>query len=354
MRFFNRANRLERLQRRAVANGELIDVTSVARQLGMQDSVFISKRLWLSLLQPFPFAEPKDCVLLETLLRALLARIRAVNPDDNRVLVLLPPDIPEWFRACYLKLSVDSFPEGPRSIVVQPYADPFATYRRTAEHTFPATLLVQLAKTVRNLIFVSRTAEQGLLRSLESIVNQLIGSNPFHCEINHHLGPFLKELSLPVPPEEYRSVLLADLDEQLAILARCADRQTRPKIDTMKSYYRALVSPLAAFCQLLEQLLQVVARGSSLNTPVQSQVVLHLLHLYAEVHARLQRLETEVSTDGLAVVRFQIRLLAPSLGTSLAEYITGLERACSDLLISRLPNCTHGPSRHIHSSVVWH
>ena len=228
MRFFSRANRQERLRQRAVVRGELIDVTHTAREAGIYDNVYITKRLWMSIMRPFPFAEPNDCVSLSMLSETLKASLQ--SNANHGVLYLLPGQAPKWFRgACYFKYMVNTPLDGPRSVVVQPYSDLYPNYVVPAEPTCPASLLVRLAKTLRNLVFVSRTAEQGLLRSMQTVITQLIQANPFHREIDSHLGPFPSEVSLPFPPDEYRPVLLADLDELLAILAQCLRLKICPR-----------------------------------------------------------------------------------------------------------------------------
>lgn len=104
MRLFIRADRLESLRRRSVANGELIDVTEEARKLGFQDTVCVSKRLWTGLIQPYPFAQPNDCISLSKLLTTLSTQLPG-SPPTRECGVLLPPSLlPEWFQGTsYLK-----------------------------------------------------------------------------------------------------------------------------------------------------------------------------------------------------------------------------------------------------------
>ena len=77
MQFISGANRLERIRRRRVKSGELIDVTHEALRHGIAHTVCISKRLWSSLIQPFPFAEPGDCLSLSALLGILKRHLSA-------------------------------------------------------------------------------------------------------------------------------------------------------------------------------------------------------------------------------------------------------------------------------------
>jgi len=354
MRLFNGANRLEGLRRRAVARGELVDVTLEARKHGIQETVCISKRLWASLIHPYPFADQNDCVSLSKLLGVL--KIHPPSRSSNAsVLLLLPSQLPEWFRRpCYLKVFVNSPARGPKSIIVQPLSDPFLIYRHCLEDPLPATLLVRLAETLRDLMTVARTAEQGLVDSMQPIVKQLIQSNPFHHDIDAKMAAVPPDTSLPFPPDAYRALLLADLDELLAVLAQCADLKSKPKIEALKSCYRTLRSPLASFCQILEDLLRFTVSCSSPEASFQSQGFSHLLNIYANVNARLKRLETEVPQDALAIVRFQIRLLAQVVATPNVKLLADIELACASLVGNRWADCTHGPARECRNEVVWH
>jgi len=355
IRLFIGENRLERERRRALAAGELKDVSREAREHGLTETVCISNRLWTSLMRPYPFAEPNDCLSLSTLLRALKQRLRAPLTSNAGMLLLLTSDMPDWFRApCYLRFLIISSNDGPNSIVVRPLSEQFHRCPQHREDSLPATLLVRLAETLRGLMFVSRTAEQGLLVSMQNLVTQLIQLNPFHHDILTYVAGIAPDESLPYPPDDYRSVLLADLDELLAILAQCAGLDAKPRVEALKSHYRALLSPLAAFRHILEDLLRFTISGSNPHAPFQSQAFSHLLNLYADINARLQRLETVVPRDALAVVRFQIRLLASSLGTPDSQFLADIERTCASLLSNRLSDATHGPSREHRHAVVWH
>lgn len=347
MRLFNGANRMERQRSRAVAAGELIDVTHDARLFGLHETICVSKRLWKSLIQPYPFAQPDDCLPLSRLLSLLKAHLRTSKSAQSHALVVLPSQLPQWFRGpCYLKVFVSSTKRGCKSIVVQPFSDPFPIGNRRLDDSLPATLLVQLAETLRSLSMVARTVEYGLVDSMQAIASQLIQVNPFRLDIDAHLAAVPAETSMPFPPDEYRALLLADLDELLAILSHCADLKSISQVEALKSCYRAVLSPLASFCHILEDLLRFAASCANFHA--------HLLHLYATVTARLQRLETEVPRDVLAVVRFQIRLFAQIVATPNVQFLKDLEQAFTHLISNRHSRCTQGPVRECRSEVVWH
>lgn len=355
MRIFNGASRRERQRRLAVAAGELIDVTRDARLLGLHEKVFISNRLWKSLVQPFPFAQPDDYLPLTRLLSLLKAHLRTSQSPQSNAFLVPRTQLPEWFRGpCYLKLLIDSQDGRYQSVVVQPFSDPFPISKRRLEESLPASLLVRLAETLQCLMLVSRTVEQGLVESMRGIVTQFIQANPFRLDIDAHLAAVPPENSLPFPPDDFRFLLLSDLDELLAILAKYSDPKSTQQIEALKSCYRAVRSPLAAFSQILEDLLRFAASCANVQAPMQSQAFAHLLRVYANVSVRLQRLETEVPCDDLALVRFHIRLLAQTVATPHVQFLSDLGRACAQLINNRGSYSTHGLAHEYRSTVVWH
>jgi hypothetical protein len=355
IQLFKRQNRLERQRLRALAAGELHDVTREARELGFSETVCISNRLWTSLMRPYPFAEPNDCVSLPTLLRALKQRLHAPLTSDAGMLLLLPSDLPDWFRGpCYLRFLVNPSSAGTNSIIVRPLSEQFYRCPEHREHSLPATLLIRLAETVRTLTFVSPAAEHGLVDSMQRLINELIQPNPFHREIAAFVAAIAPDPSLPFAREDFRSVLLADLDELLAVLDQCANAKLLPKVEALKSHYRALLSPLAAFRAMLEELLRLIAAAPSHYPTLQGQGFAHLLNLYADINTRHKRLETQVPPDTFAVVRFHLRLLAQILVAAQPDFLADMERAFASLLSNKWSQSTHGPSHECRHAVVWH
>lgn len=355
IRLFTRENTLERQRLRALAAGELRDVTREAREHGFTETVCISNRLWTALMRPYPFAEPNDCLSLATLLRTLMQRLRAPLTSDTGMLLLLPPDVPDWFQSpCYLRFLITSSKDGRKSIVIRPLSEQFHRCAQHREHSLPATLLVRLAETLRSLTFVSPTAEHGLVDSMRKLVDELIQPNPFHREIAAYVAAIAPDPSLPFPPEGYRSVLLADVDELLAILVQCADLKAKPKVEALKSHHRTLLSPLAAFREILEDLLRFTAAVPSHQPTLQGQAFAHLLSLYADTHVRLMQLQTQVPKDALAVVSFHIRLLTQFVATPDVPFLADMERACASLLSNEWSQSLRGPPRECRNAVVWH
>jgi hypothetical protein len=203
-------------------------------------------------------------------------------------------------------------------------------------------------------MIVARTSEHGLVDSMRNVATELIQSNPFHEYIEAHIATVPQDTFLPCPPDAYRATLLADLDELLATLAQCAGLKSSPKVQALKSYYRTMLSPLASFCQILEDLLRFAASCAHGQAPLKGQAFAHALNLYANVNSRLQRLETQVPRDALAVVRFQIRLLAQMVATPSVKYLADIEHACARLATNRWSHGTHGPAHECRQDVVWH
>ena len=355
MRFFSGADRLESLRRRSVAKGELVDVTEEARKLGFQDTVCVSKRLWTGLIQPYPFAQPNDCVSLSKLLTTLKTQ-QPDSPSAKAGALLLPPSLlPGWFQgACYLKFFINSPARAPRSLLIQPFADPFPTFAPPLEESLPATLLVKTAETLRMFAFVAHTAEQHVIHSMEATLAQLVHASPFQREIRAHVSKVVPDSSSPVPPDDFRAGVLTDLDELLAIAGQCGGLKASPKIEALKTHYRALVSPLNAFRRIVEDLLRFTTSGSDPYAPYQREVFSQLLKLYSDVNARLNRFETVVPSDSLAVVRFQLRLLAQSIGIPNAPFLAEIERTCANLVFNPHAHPLRGPAREWRHAVVWH
>ena len=355
MRLFNGPDRLESLRRRSVAKGQLVDVTKEARKYGFEDTVCVSKRLWIGLIQHYPFAQPHDCISLSKLLTTLRTQLPGSQPTNACALFLPPSLLPEWFQgACYLKVFVNSPTRAPRSLLIQPSADPFPTFAPPLEESLPATLLVKTAATLRMFAFVAHAAEQSLIHSMESILAQLVHTSPFQREILAHVYKVAPDPSSPVPPDDFRAGVLTDLDELLAILGKCAGLNAIPKIEALKTHYRALVSPLGAFRRILEDLLRFAVSGSDPNAPYQREVFSQLLKLYSDINVRLNRFETVVPSDSLAVVRFQLRLLAQSVGIPNAQFLADIERTCANLVFNPPAHPLRGPAREWRHAVVWH
>jgi hypothetical protein len=355
MRLFSRVDRQEWLRRRGVAKGELIDVTDEARLHGFQVTVCISKRLWTGLIQPYPFAQPNDCLSLSKLLTALRKQLRDSHSSRESAVLLPPSLLPEWFQgASYLKVFANFPTRAPTSLLIQSFADPFPAFASPLEESLPATLLVKTAATLRMFAFVAHTAEQSLVHSMESILAPLVHTSPFRREILAHVAGVAPDPFSPVPPDDVRAGLLTDLDELLAILGKCGGLNAIPKIEALKTHYRALVSPLSAFRRILEDLLRFTVSGSDPDAPYQREVFSALLMLYTDVNARLNRFETVVPSDSLAVVRFQLRLLAQSIGIPNAPFLADIERTCANLVFNPPAHPLRGPAREWRYAVVWH
>jgi hypothetical protein len=115
-----------------------------------------------------------------------------------------------------------------------------------------------------------------------------------------------------------------------------------------------VLSPLAAFSQILENLLRFAASCATVQAPLPSQVFAQLLRVYANVAARMERLETEVPRDDLALVRFQIRLLTQVVAAPNGQYLTDLEHACAELISKSGTGSTLGAAHECRNEDLWH
>lgn len=355
MGLFRRMDWLESFRRKSVIKGDLIDVTEEARKHEFQDNVCVSKRLWTGLIRPYPFSQPNDCIALSRLLGAAREQLPETCDSQSYTLLLPPSLTPEWFQgACHLKVFVNSPTRASRSILIQPYADPFPMFAPPLGESLPATLLANITATLRKLAFVSQPAEQSLIQSMESLLVHLIRTSPFRREIFAHASKVAPEPFSPVPPDDFRAALLADLDELVAILRNCGGLAALPTIEALKSHYRALVSPLNAFRRILEDLLRFTVSGSDPHAPYQREVFSLLLKLHSDVNARLNRFETVVPYESLAVVRFQLRLLAQSIGIPNVQFLADIERNCANLVFNPPARPLRGPAPDCRHPVLWH
>lgn len=353
MQFFCAESRMERLRRRAVQNGDFVDVTREARDIGFNESVCISRCLWECLVQPYPFSSQNDYVSLRHLLWALHSHLQITKCAASSVSFLVPSRLPGWCRAAVtLKVAVFSPLRQPRAIMVHLHSS-----RPQNQHSYlllPATLLVRLAETLHNFTSVARTSEKASIRAMQATLDQLIASNPFHREITAHLANIALDPPNGVPVDNYRSALLAELDELLAIVDRCGKGNAKDIIELLRAQFRALISPLTHFSRILEDFLRFTQSGANPRAPFQGQVFSLLLQLYADTSARLERLETQVPPEALSVVHFQLRLLAESLGASGSPFLAQIDNSFKSLSKGQLPRPTHGPLHECRADVVWH
>ncbi len=353
IRRFNRDARLERERRRAVTAGELRDVTHEARQHGFAETVYISNRLWNSLICPYPFAERNDCLSLSKLLCSLKQRLGG-QPVNAGMFLVLTPDLPDWFHSpCYLRFQINSAKGCPKSIVVRPLSEQFQRCPEHREHSFPATLLVRLAEMLRNLSFVCRASEQAIVASMQATAARLTEKNPFQQDIVHYVASVPIETARRFPLEQYRAALLLKLDELIAVLRSCADATTIPRVETLRAQHQAMVSPLADFASIVEDLLCLAARVYIPNAPSHLQPFPPLLRLFVEANARLEKRETTVATQTVSIMQQQKRRLAELLPPGELPWLESIDRGCENLFEGS-PSRTIGVSLLHDPDFFWH
>ena len=177
---------------------------------------------------------------------------------------------------------------------------------------------------------------------------------PFYSEILRYLDHMPSPDSTWPSPESNRALLLAKLDELLAILAVCANRHAIQHVESLRRHYRVLVSPLADLAELTESLLRMAAEVPNQEGPIRYEPFRPLLNIYVELHSRLKRFETEIPRDALSAIEFQISLLAKVLPDDLQDALGRIEQELDRLLESRSGQRMvrlHACGNH---AVVWH
>lgn len=355
MRFFQAAARIERLRHRMVATGQLIDVTGEAQQQGLPYAVYLSNRLWKSLVRPYPFAESEDCVSLVSILDALQRRLNAPGLEDVGFLLLMPPYVPDWFRGpCYLKFLVNRPPGTKPSVLIQPHGDPFPFRPRPVEESLPASLAVHLAATLHFFSLLGRNVERSAIEAMQTTALELARETPFYSEIVRNIEHTPPTASKWISSNSNRASLLAKLDELLGTLEVCAERKTIQQIEWLRRNYRVLVSPLAQLADLTESLIRLAAHVPNQRGPVRYEPFRPLLNIYVEMNSQLKRLETAISHEVLSAIEFQISLLAEVLPSDFQDSLGQIEQELHRLLVNgygkRMEELDDSDS-HI---VVWH
>jgi hypothetical protein len=355
MRFFQGAARIERLRRRMVATGQLIDVTEEARQQGLPYTVYLTRRLWTSLVRPYPFAEQDDCVSVARLVSYLKLRLTTAKSDSPSLLLILSPHTPAWFRGpCYLKLFVNRQPEAQASVLVQTHGDLFPFRPRPEEDSLPASLVVRLVETLHNLSLVGRNIERVAIDAMQRIALELGKDGPFHLEMLRYIDDLPPPSSKWLPSESKRAMLLAKLDELLAILAVCANRQAMQQVESLRRHYRVLVSPLAELADLTECLVRIAAEVPNQEGPIRYEPFRPLLNLYVALHSHLKRFETEIPRDALSAIEFHLSWLAKVLPSDLQDALKRIAEELDRLLESRSGQRMVRRQACGNRAVVWH
>ncbi len=355
MRFFQGAARIERRRRRMVATGQLIDVTEEAQQHGLPYTVYMTRRLWTSLVRPYPFAEADDCVSVATLISYLKLRLTAAKSDTPSLLLILSPHVPAWFRGpCYLKLFVNCPVTTQASVLIQTHGDPFPVRPRPEEDSLPASLVLRLVETLHNLSLAGRNIERVAIDAMQRVALELGKDGPFYSEMLRYIDDLPPPSSKWLPSESKWALLLAKLDELLAILAACANRQAMQQVESLRRHYRVLVSPLAELAELTESLLRMAAEVPNQEGPIRYEPFRPLLNIYVELHSRLKRFETEIPRDALSAIEFHVSWLAKVLPSDLQDALRRIAEQLDRLLESR----SGQPMVRLHAggnhAVVWH
>jgi hypothetical protein len=208
--------------------------------------------------------------------------------------------------------------------------------------------------TLDSLSLVGRHIELAVIDRMQRTALELARQGPFHAEMLRYLDQMPPAASTRLSPDANRAMLLVTLDEVLASLAPCANRQATSHLDLLRRHYRVLVSPLAEVAELTQYLLRLATHVPYQQGPIRYDPFRPLLNVYVDLHARLEKLETEVPRDALAAIEFQISLLAKVLPVDMQDALRRIEQELDRLSESRFsqrdlprPYCRN-------QSVVWH
>lgn len=355
MRFFQKTARIERRRRRMVGTGQLIDVTEEARQQGLPYTVYLTRRLWTSLVRPYPFAEQDDCVSVPTLVSYLKLRLTTAKSDSPSLLLILSPHVPAWFRGpCYLKLFVNRPAETQASVLIQTHGDPFPVRPLPEEDSLPASLVLRIVETLHSLSLVGRNVERASIDAMQRVALELGKDGPFYSEMLRYIDDMPPPSSKWLPSESQRALLLAKLDELLAILVASANRLAVLDVQSLRRRYRVLVSPLAELAELTESLVRMAAEVPNQEGLLRYEPFRPLLNIYVELHSLLKRFETEIPRDALSAIEFHVSWLAKVLPSDLQDALRRIAEQLDRLLESR----SRQPMVRLHAggnhAVVWH
>ena len=240
------------------------------------------------------------------------------------------------------------------SVLVQTHGDPFPVRPLPEEDSLPASLVLRLVETLHNLSLASRNIERVAIDAMQRVALELGKDGPFYSEMLRYIDDLPPPSSKWLPSESKRALLLAKLDELLAILAACANRRAMQQVESLRRHYRVLVSPLAELAELTESLLRMAAEVPNQEGPIRYEPFRPLLNIYVELHSRLKRFETEIPRDALSAIEFHVSWLAKVLPSDLQEALGRVEEELDRLLESR----SGQPMVRLHAggnhAVVWH
>lgn len=332
----------ERLRRRAVAAGELIDLTDAARVAGLPCRVSISTRLMTSLVAPYPGARPRDYLPLATLLKLVAARIPLLTSTTE--ILRVPYDcLPYWLQQpCCLKMLVEYGPQSVHSIRLVTMAERYEGFKLNAGPSLPATLLVRLSEALHRLNRTYFATERDLLHPVNRFVGELRNMNPFWYEIDEYLHSVVRDGQPESPPDEHRDVTLNKLEELLLLLSACPAADQLAQVAALMEHSRTLGSPLAELGRIIEKLLPLAARAESAADSFNVLLILH-----NRIVGRLQRLQTVAASEEIMLVLAEVSRLETHLPPFEVALLAGLEENCWRLAESKSFSGVSG-------SGVWH
>ena len=251
----------EKIRRQALRQGLLVDVSPEAARAGLAVPLALSRRLWTSLVQPFPSARPCDCLPLAELINWIAEEVVQQTPCGQRILFATPRVKTYWMRQFYCVRVQRNFRRGKiASVVVLALDEPYVLLRRGSSPSLPATLLLRLALAVRNLGAVARACDAASLDDMLALVNGLLDQSPLQHEVKRYVDRSASGVPRSFTPEEYRSVLLGTLAELVSLAAvSTADPSTALLVESLQRQQQSLASRLSDLSVLVESLLRLAA-----------------------------------------------------------------------------------------------
>ncbi len=317
----------EKIRRKALRRGLLVDVSREAVQAGLAVPLAISRRLWTSLVQPFPSARPCDCLPLLDLIHWIADEVLQQTPRGGRVLFATPSVKTYWMRELFC-VRIQRICRGDKvaSVVLLAYDEPYIRLLQGSSPSLPATLLVRLALSVRNLGPVSRACDAASLDIMLATVNRLLGQSPVQSEVKHYVERWAAGVPSSFTPEEYRSVLLRTLAELVSLAAvSTADPPTALLVESLQRRQQTLASRLSDLSVLVESLLRLAATLRSPPGPVPPNPFRPLLSAYVAMHRQLEGGWTLIASEVLASVKLQMSLMESLASDREAETLAVLK-----------------------------
>ena len=301
----------EQIQRRALRRGTLVDVSDQAREIGLDWPVALSRRLFRSLVEPFPSSGPGDCLPLNELLKWVHTEVLGELVFGNSVLLMRPRHLPHWVSDYYLIRVQRVFgDEHPSSLVLLAHDEVFQYVAKNSSTSLPASLLVRLARTVDSLMCVSRACDVPSLDHISSVTYRLVGMSPLQCDVHDYVKQTATGVPSEFSPQEYRAVLLTTLDELVSLAEAVASGLAVTRlVESLRWRLRVVTSRLTELVFLVESMLCLAATLRRKDHRIRPEPFEMLLTAYVAIQKALGAGQTVIAASVVSSVRKQLAVL---------------------------------------------